>query len=420
MFALVDCKNFYVSVERLFQPALRGRPVVVLSINDGCVVSRSDEAKALGIKMSQPFFQLREHVRSHGLVMCSSNFALYADLSQRVATVLRDMAPRCEQYSVDECFLGLDGVMGDLDALGREIRRRVLKEVGIPVGVGIAPTKTLSKLASFASKKWPKTGGVVDLRDPARQRRLLSLPVMTVDEVWGIGRRHTERLNAMGIKQAVQLADFDRKTLRRLFNVNVERTARELAGERCFELEESPEPKKMIACTRSFGERVYELALLEQAVATYASRASEKLRLQNQMCRMVQVFVSTGAFTEGAERYSRSACVPLPYPSADSRDIVEAAQAGLRAIYASGPAFAKAGVILADFVDAGHFTDDLFAPAPRPNSSRLMNVVDDINRRQGRNTVRLARTLSDTGWGMKRERMSKRYTTSWSELPVAF
>lgn len=310
--------------------------------------------------------------------------------------------------------------MGDLDALGREIRRRVLKEVGIPVGVGIAPTKTLSKLASFASKKWPKTGGVVDLRDPARQRRLLSLPVMTVDEVWGIGRRHTERLNAMGIKQAVQLADFDRKTLRRLFNVNVERTARELAGERCFELEESPEPKKMIACTRSFGERVYELALLEQAVATYASRASEKLRLQNQMCRMVQVFVSTGAFTEGAERYSRSACVPLPYPSADSRDIVEAAQAGLRAIYASGPAFAKAGVILMDFVAAGHFTDDLFAPPPRPNSSRLMSVVDDINRRQGRNTVRLARTLSDTGWGMKRERMSKRYTTSWSELPVAY
>jgi len=245
-------------------------------------------------------------------VQSPSENDIYADLSQRVATVLRDMAPRCEQYSVDECFLGLDGVMGDLDALGREIRRRVLKEVGIPVGVGIAPTKTLSKLASFASKKWPKTGGVVDLRDPARQRRLLSLPVMTVDEVWGIGRRHTERLNAMGIKQAVQLADFDRKTLRRLFNVNVERTARELAGERCFELEESPEPKKMIACTRSFGERVYELALLGQAVATYASRASEKLRLQNQMCRMVQVFVSTGAFTEGAERYSRSACVPLP------------------------------------------------------------------------------------------------------------
>lgn len=420
MFALVDCKNFYVSVERLFQPALRGRPVVVLRYSDGCVVSRSDEAKSLGIKMSQPFFQLRDLVRTHGLVMCSSNFALYADLSQRVATVLREMAPRCEQYSVDECFLALDGVMGDLDALGREIRRRVLKEVGIPVGVGIAPTKTLSKMASFASKKWPKTEGVVDLRDPARQRRLLSLPVMTVDEVWGIGRRHTERLNAMGITHAIQLAEFDRKTLRRLFNVNVERTARELAGERCFDLEDSPVPKQMIACTRSFGERVYELALLEQAVATYGSRASEKLRGQHQLCRMVQVFVSTGTFTEGDARYSRSASVPLPYPSADSRDIVEAAQAGLRAIYVSGPAYAKAGVILMDFVGDGHFTDDLFAPAPRPNSHRVMSVMDEINRRQGRNTLRLARTLSETGWSMKRERMSKRFTTSWSELPIAY
>ncbi|WP_326430402.1 translesion error-prone DNA polymerase V subunit UmuC (plasmid) [Stutzerimonas frequens] len=420
MFALVDCKNFYVSVERLFQPALRGRPVVVLSNNDGCVVSRSDEAKALGIKMSQPFFELREFERTHGLVMCSSNFALYADLSHRVTTVLRDMAPRIEQYSVDESFLALDGVMGDLDALGRQIRSRVLKEVGIPVGVGIAPTKTLSKLASFASKKWPKTGGVVDLREPARQRRLLSLPVMTVDEVWGIGRKLTEQLNAMGITHAVHLADFDRKTLRRLFSVNVERTARELAGERCFELEDSPAPKKMIASTRSFGSRVFDLGSLEKAVATYATRACEKLRNQHQLCQVVQVFVSTDAFTQGAERYSRSANIPLPYPSADTRDIVEAAHAGLRAIYAIGPAYAKAGVILMDFVSAGHFTDDLFAPAPRENSARLMGVVDEINRRQGRNSIRLAITVQDAGWAMRRERMSKRFTTSWAELPVAF
>ena len=420
MFALVDCKNFYVSCERLFQPSLKGRPVVVLSSNDGCVVSRSDEAKALGIKMSQPFFQLRDLVCSHGLVMCSSNYALYADLSQRVASVLRDMTPLTEEYSIDESFCLLDGVIGDLDALGRDIRKRVLKEVGIPVGVGIAPTKTLAKLASFASKKWPKTGGVVDLRDPARQRRLLSLPEMTVDEVWGIGRRHTERLNAMGIKYAGELADYDRKTLRRIFNVTVERTARELAGERCFALEESPEPKKMIACTRSFGERVFELSQLQQAMATFASRACEKLRNQRQMSRAVQVFVSTGAFSEGAERYSRSATVPLPYPTSDTRDIVEAAQAGLRAIYARGPAYAKAGVVLMDFVGTGDFTDDLFAPTPRPNSSTLMGVMDAINRKQGRNTVRLARTLSDTGWAMKRERLSNRFTTSWAELPIAY
>lgn len=418
MFALVDCKNFYASVETLFRPALLGRPVIVLSSNDGCVVSRSDESKALGIKMGQPFFELREFERSHGLVMCSSNFALYADLSQRVMTVLREMAPRIEQYSVDESFLLLDGIEGDLERFGREIRRRVLKEVGIPVGIGIGPSKTLSKIASFASKKWPKTGGVVDLRDPAKQRRLLSLPVMTVDEVWGIGRRYSERLKAMGITRAVQLADYDRKTLRRLFSVNVERTARELCGERCFEMEDGPEPKQMIACTRSFGARVYELPPLAQAVAAYASRAAEKLRAQRQFCQVLQVFIRTGAFTTGAEHYSRSASVPLPFPTADTRDLVAAAQAGLRAIYTPGPAYAKAGVILMNFVGDSQYTQDLFAPPPRPNSDRLMSVIDAINRRQGRNTVRLARTATDHGWSIKRERMSQRFTTSWSELLI--
>lgn len=416
MFALVDGKNFYVSVECLFRPSLIGKPVVVLSGNDGCVVSRSDEAKLLGIKMGQPFFQLREHVNRHGLVMCSSNFSLYADMSQRVATILRDTATRAEQYSIDESFLCWDGVDSDLDAYGRRVRARVLKETGLQVGVGIGPTKTLAKAASFASKKWPKTGGVVDLSDPARQRRLLSQPELTVDEVWGIGPRNSERLKEMGISLAIQLADYDHKTLRRMFSVNVERTARELCGERCFELEEGPEPKQMIACTRSFGERVYELPPLAEAVASYAGRAAEKLRAQRQFCQVVQVYIRTGAFTTGAEHYSRTATVPLPYPSSDTRDIIAAAQAGLRAIYIPGPAYAKAGVILMEFVGAGEHTADLFAPVPRPNSERLMAVVDAINRREGRNTIRTARTVGEKTWSMKRDRLSQRFTTSWSEL----
>lgn len=214
------------------------------------------------------------------------------------------------------------------------------------------------------------------------------------------------------------MADFDRKTLRRLFGVNLERTARELSGERCFELEDSPEPKQMIACTRSFGERVYELPPLAEAVANYASRAAEKLRAQHQFCQVLQVFIRTGAFTTGAAHYSRAATVPLPYPTADTRDLVKAAQAGLRAIYIVGPAYAKAGVILSNFVGAGQHTPDLFAPAPGPNSDRLMAVLDAINRKQGRNSIRLARTAVESSWAMKREHLSRRFTTPWSELLI--
>jgi len=414
MYALADCKNFYVSSERLFRPELRGVPVVVLSNNDGCAVSRSDEAKALGVKMGQPYFQLRDLVEREGLICCSSNYALYADLSGRVMRTLRTLAPRIEVYSIDEAFLDLQGIQGDLEQLGREMRSRVLREVGIPVGVGIAPTKTLAKLANWASKKWAATGGVVDLRDPARQRRLLALA--EVGEVWGIGHKISARLNTMGVTTALQLADYDRKTLRRMFSVNVERTARELAGECCFDLEDGPEPKQMIACTRSFGERKHTLQELQEAVAGYATRAGEKLRGQRHLCSAVQVFIRSSPFDQRGEPYSRATCVPLAFPSADTRDLVAAALGGLQAIYRPGPDYAKAGVILMDFVEPGRFTPDLFAPAPRPGSERLMAAVDAINAKQGRGTIRPARLAVNQGFSMKRERLSPRFTTSWSEL----
>ena len=414
MFALADCKNFYVSSERLFRPELHGVPVVVLSNNDGCAVSRSDEAKALGIKMGQPFHEFRDLVELQGLICCSSNYALYADLSGRVMRTLRTMAPRIEVYSIDEAFLDLQGIQGDLEQLGQEMRSRVLREVGIPVGVGIAPTKTLAKLANWASKKWPATGGVVDLRDPARQRRLLTLA--EVGEVWGIGRKISAKLNSMGVTTALQLADFDYKTLRSLFNVNVERTARELAGECCFDLDNGPEPKQMIACTRSFGERKHTLQELQEAVAGYATRAGEKLRGHRHLCQAIQVFIRSSPFDQRGEPYSRATCVALPYPSADTRDLVAASLAGLQAIFRPGPAYAKAGVILMDFVEPSRFTPDLFAPAPRPGSDRLMAVIDTINAKQGRGTIRPARLSPDQGFSMKRERLSHRFTTSWSEL----
>ena len=414
MFALVDCNNFYVSCERLFRPELRGRPVVVLSNNDGCAVSRSNEAKALGIKMGEPYFKLRDLVAREGLIACSSNYALYADLSSRVMRTVASMTPRIEVYSIDEAFADLQGVQGDLEQLGREIRARVLRDVGIPVGVGIAPTKTLSKLANWAAKKWPATGGVVDLRDPARQRRLLALA--EVGQVWGVGRQISAHLAEMGVTTAAQLSQFDLKTLRRRFNVNVERTARELAGERCFELGESPEPKKMIACTRSFGERKFTLQELQEAVTGYVTRAAEKLRVQQQFCQALQVFVRTSPFDERGEHYSRSVLVQLPYPTSDTRDLVACALEGLAGIYRHGPAYAKAGVILMDFVQPGRYTPDLFAPAPRPGSDRLMAVMDAINAKQGRGTIRLARLAADQGFSMKRERLSPKFTTAWGEL----
>lgn len=264
---------------------------------------------------------------------------------------LATMAPRMEVYSIDEGFLDLQGVQGDLEQLGREIRARVLRDVGIPVGVGIAPTKTLAKLANWAAKKWPATGGVVDLRDPARQRRLLALA--DVGEVWGVGRRISAHLGEMGVTTAAQLSQFDLKTLRRRFNVNLERTARELAGERCFELGDSPEPKKMIVCTRSFGQRKFSLQELQEAVTGYVTRAAEKLRAQQHLCQALQVFVRSSPFDERGERYSRSVLVQLAFPTSDTRDLVAAALEGLADIYRHGPAYAKAGVILMDFVEEG-------------------------------------------------------------------
>lgn len=377
-------------------------------------MSRSNEAKALGIKMGEPYFKLRDLVAREGLIACSSNYALYADLSSRVMRTVASMTPRIEVYSIDEAFADLQGVQGDLEQLGREIRARILRDVGIPVGVGIAPTKTLAKLANWAAKKWPATGGVVDLRDPARQRRLLALA--EVGQVWGVGRRISAHLGEMGVTTAAQLSQFDLKTLRRRFSVNLERTARELAGERCFELGDSPEPKKMIACTRSFGQRKFALMELQEAVTGYVTRAAEKLRGQQQLCQALQVFVRSSPFDERGEHYSRSVLVQLPFPTCDTRDLVAGALEGLAGIYRHGPAYAKAGVILMDFVQPGRYTPDLFAPAPRPGSDRLMAVMDAINAKQGRGTIRLARLAADQGFSMKRERLSPKFTTAWGEL----
>lgn len=414
VYALVDCNNFYVSCERLFRPDLRGLPVVVLSNNDGCVVSRSNEAKALGIGMGEPYFKIRDLIEPHGVEVFSSNYSLYGNISARVASVLREMAPRMEVYSIDESFLDLTGVHRPLAAYGRFIKAEVERLTGMPVGVGVSTTKTLTKLANWAAKKHSQSGVVVATRLEQQQALLKAAPV---GEVWGVGRQMQKHLAGMNITTAWDLAQQDAKSMRKLFSVVVEKTIRELRGEPCYGLEEGPEPKQMIACSRSFSERVTELEPLCEAVATYASRAAEKLRKQGDACQMMQVYIRTGVFNPDEKRYSRTANVPLPYPTNDTRDLIQAALAGVQAIYLPGYRYQKAGVVLMHFVNPAHLQGDLFAPKPRPRSAELMTALDKINTTMGRGTVRLARVPATASWTMKQQLKSPGYTCRWSELP---
>lgn len=412
-FALVDCNNFYVSCERLFRPDLRGLPVVVLSNNDGCVISRSNEAKELGIAMGEPYFKMRDLIELHGIEVFSSNYALYGDLSARVMYVLRGLAPRIEVYSIDECFLDVTGITQPLAAYGRHVKAEVARLVGMPVGVGISTTKTLTKLANWAAKKRSRSGVVVATRPEQQQALLKDAPV---GEVWGVGRKLHAHFDAMGIRTAWDLAQQDAKSMRKLFSVVVEKTIRELRGEACYGLDDGPEPKQMITCSRSFSERVTALEPLREAVATYASRAAEKLRSQGDYCQQLQVFIRTGVFNPNERQYARTASVPLTIPSSDTRDLVQAALAGLEQIYQPGYRYMKAGVHLLGLVSPGQVQADLFAPTPRPRSAQLMAAMDKINGQMGRGTVRLAAVPYEAGWGMKQQLKSPGYVSRWGEI----
>lgn len=416
--ALIDANAFYCSAEILFQPWLRDFPVCVASNNDGAVVSRNDPAKALGIKMGQPVFELKDLIARNQVKIFSSNYELYQSISNRIMAILEELSPRVFVYSVDELFASLDGVP-DPEAWGRQARDEVVRRVGMPVGVGIGQTKTLAKLANWAAKRWKiQTGCVVDLRDPARRDKLLRYA--PVDEVWGIGRRLSAKLTAeLKIKTAWDLATADPKLLRRYFNVNVERTARELTGVQCFPfVDGGPERKQQIICSRSFGEKVFSLDSLQGAVASFVGTAAGKLRAQGSLANCLQVFARTSHFGTG-QAYSGSRIVALPYPTDDTRDLLTAAMHGLADLYRDGVAYAKAGIVLTQFVERGATTGDLFAPKPRAGSDAVMSVMDAINAKQGRGAVRLARDASARPWAMRQDMLSPPYTTSWKGLPKA-
>ncbi|MMZ45388.1 DNA polymerase IV [compost metagenome] len=416
MFALADVNSFYASCETVFRPDLRGRPVVVLSNNDGCVIARSAEAKKLGIRMGDPFFKMRDIFEKHKIVTFSSNYALYADMSSRVMTVLEEMSPAVEIYSIDEAFMNLQGVSNckNLEEFGREVRAKVLQWTGLTVGVGIAPTKTLAKLANYSAKKWTKTGGVVDLSLVSRQKKLMAL--VDVGEVWGVGRRISKKLNDMGIKTALQLAETPTPLIRKHFNIVLERTVRELRGEPCLELEEFTPAKQQIVCSRSFGDRVTEYDMMREAICSHAVRAAEKLRGEHQFCRHISAFVKTSPFAVNEVYYGKTASTKLQIPTQDSRDIVAAATKCLDAIWQDGHRFQKCGVMLGDFYSQGVAQLGLFDEyKPRSNSEQLMAVLDGINH-SGKGRVWFAAQGIQKSWEMKRQMLSPAYTTRFSDL----
>ena len=415
--ALVDCNNFYVSCERAFRPDLRNVPVVVLSNNDGCAVSRSNEAKELGIKMGQPWFKCKELAEEHGILALSSNYALYADMSNRVMSILGRYAPRQEVYSIDECFLDLTGVP-KLRDLSYEMRERVLRWTGIPVCVGIGPTKTLAKLANHVAKKHPRSKGVFNYNDLSEVQQAKLLSQITVDEVWGVGRKITKKLALYGIQTVQELRVAHTPTLRSEFGVVMEKTQRELQGIACIDLEEHVSDKKQIISSRSFGKSIIELAVVQDALSVFVANATAKLRAQGGQAALVQVFLQTNRFKPEEPQYNPSMAVPLPQPTNDSLVINRWVQHVAGLLWREGYNYKKAGIMLGDISPISMVQGDLLEPQA-VGDNRLMKAIDGLNSRFGRGTIKVSTGGMRDEWGMRQERKSPNYTTNWAEIPAA-
>lgn len=418
-FALVDCNNFYASCERVFQPRLEGRPLVVLSNNDGCVIARSAEAKALGLPMGAPYFRIEALARRHRVAVFSSNYALYGDLSRRVMQVLGQFAPVQEIYSIDECFLDLAGFSGDLTGYALDLVRTVRRWTGIPVSIGIAPTKTLAKLANRLAKQGQSPHGpVLDWRGLSAPDSVLA--GVPVEAVWGIAGRWGSRLRALGIEDAWALRDADPRLLRQHFGVVMERIVRELRGFACLSLETVPPPRRQIHTSRSFGIRLTARKDLAAAVAHFAARAGAKLRAQGLAASALNVFIQTSPFDSARLPYANAATFAFEAPEWDTGVLIRAALRGLDRIYRPGPEYQRAGVMLLDLVPAGHRQGTLFASEPRDLAriARRMEVLDRINRAYGRGTLRYGSEVVSDGWHMRARLKSPAYTTRWEDLPV--
>ncbi len=420
MIGLIDANNFYVSCERVFQPHLEGIPVGVLSNNDGCVIARSPELKALDVALGAPAYQLQALQRRHGIALVSSNYELYGDMSARMRAVVETFSPWVEPYSIDEVFARFDGLTSDeLDADCRQLRQQVRQLTGLPVCVGVAPTRTLAKLANHVAKKMPAYRGVCVLRADDDATRVL-MQRIPIDQLWGIGRRLVERLHLMKIYSVWELRNADPKRIRRQFSVNLERTLLELRGIPCLEMHDGDDTRQRIMTSRSFGRLTGELDDLREAIRQHAQRSAEKLRRQRSLARAVLVFLRTNRHRPEHIQYNPSVIVELDHPTADSRLILAAAGQALERIYRPRYWFMKAGVMLLDLIDAERQQLRLFdAPqqaAERERSERLMATLDTLNQCMGRGTVRLGMPRGDAAWHLRCAHLSSRYTTRWGEL----
>ena len=420
-FALVDVNNFYVSCERVFKPRLEGIPMVVLSNNDGCAVARSNEVKALGVKMGTPWFKMKDLAREHRIQAFSSNYTLYGDMSNRVVQILRDFSPDTEVYSIDESFLRIERVAhlyGGAVAMGQKMRERIKQWTGLPVCVGVGPTKTLAKFANHLAKKNPEFEGVCDLHVIPRPDRVRWMSGIEVGEVWGVGGRIARRLEVMGIQTVLELRNASPKEMRRHFGVVMERTCNELRGISCLALDDIAQPKQQIMSSRSFGRPVETIEELRESLASYLSRAAEKLRMQQSVSAAVYVFIQTNRFNKD-EQYNAGLTVPMPEPTDDTLTLTAAALAGLEVIYRSGYRYKKAGVMLTLLSDKQARQRSIFDHAAvTQRSTKLMTALDMINRDYGHGTVRSGASGFTQRWAMRNENRSPRYTTRWDELPI--
>lgn len=415
-FALVDCNNFYASCERVFNPRLAGRPLAILSNNDGCVIARSEEVKQLGVPMGAPAHEHKATFERNGVVVLSSNYSLYGDMSARVMETLRHAVPAMEVYSIDEAFLALD--QGQGAEFARELRARVRRWTGIPVSIGIGPTKTLAKIANRLSKKTPALGGVLDLGMVRDLDETLSR--IPCGDIWGIGKNLTLRLAAGGVRTACDLKHAETAWVHKTLGVVGERIQRELQGVSCLALEEIPPPKKGIASAKSFGRPVETLEELEEALSTYTARAAEKLRSGRLLATGVHVFLTTNPFSTKKPQHQAGAQASLPSPTNHTPDLIAVALRLLRGIFQPGHHYKKTGIFLPELIAEEDRQPDLFDNEPmRERRSRIDSVVDTLNRRLGRNAIRYAAMGTNPKWTMRQDNRSKKFTTRWDELPEA-
>lgn len=415
--ALVDCNNFYASCERVFNPKLNGRPIVVLSNNDGVIIARSEEAKALGIKMGDPLFKVENIIKKHKVYVFSSNYTLYGDLSTRVMMTLEQLAPEVEIYSIDEAFLNLTGVeTSNQTNYLIKIQQTIRKWLGLPVSIGMGPTKTLAKLANRIAKKNKEYNGVLNLFDYEEWDEFLQM--VEVEDVWGVGRQYSALLHRNNIHTALDLARADRHWIKKRMTVVGLRTVLELNGIPCIELEHIPAAKKSIVSSRSFGEYLTNFDQLKEAVSFFVARATEKLRAQNSACRIVNVFIRTNPF-KNSPQYYNSAEIRLPYPMNGTNEILPYAQEALKKIYREGYYYQKVGVLLMDFVQTHSMMVSLFDPPNRVNQIKATELMDRINQKYGREAIYYAAAgVKDRRqWAMKRQLLTGKYTTSWNDLP---